>query len=327
MSIDHLLLLRLTSSVANPNLGHGSINAPLHEKPPYSYVALIAQAIMDAPDKRLTLSQIYQYIDAHYPYYREADPKRRQGWQNSIRHNLSLNDCFVKKARDGLTCAHDRKGNYWTLAPGSENMFEHGNYKRRRNRRPTHAPTSVVTSIEDFSLLSHALYQHWVNNPAGPFPSISSSNLDNSSNFMPTQSMPAFVFMPPDIKPSSSSNSLLSMNETNGNSSAQNDSNQLQPPRHDYSTSSSSDLQWTPTTYSFPVFNPPLQVPATYATDTNNQHVYAPISSSSSSTHQSCSVSASTPHSNYDLPNEGSPSSNHNDHHQQSQQQQLMLPY
>lgn len=236
----------------------------------------------------------------------------------------------------------------------------------------------------------------------------------------------AFVFMPPDIKPSSSSNSLLSMNETNGNSSAQNDSNQLQvsiyinifstclqnrvlnvsaqkavtffdaiekkikknsrlncqfhvcplqPPRHDYSTSSSSDLQWTPTTYSFPVFNPPLQVPATYATDTNNQReisdtyvfgtsfsysllftftttdvacttktkkfhislcfhehqrhylvkvigyrsqlsdVYAPISSSSSSTHQSCSVSASTPHSNYDLPNEGK--SNQSEYHLQ----------
>lgn len=101
------------------------------DKPPYSYVALITMAITDAPERRMTLAQIYQYIEDRFPYFRLADPKRRQGWQNSIRHNLSLNDCFVKRARDGLGSANDRKGNYWTLAPDCENMFENGNYKRR----------------------------------------------------------------------------------------------------------------------------------------------------------------------------------------------------
>uniref|UniRef100_A0A0N5AKR4 Fork-head domain-containing protein n=1 Tax=Syphacia muris TaxID=451379 RepID=A0A0N5AKR4_9BILA len=102
------------------------------EKPPYSYVALIAQAIKAAPNRQMTLNQIYQYIDANFPYYRNCGPKRRQGWQNSIRHNLSLNDCFVKKPRDGIIGPiKDRKGNYWTLSPDCENMFEPGNYKRR----------------------------------------------------------------------------------------------------------------------------------------------------------------------------------------------------
>ena len=52
-------------------------------------------AILGAPDKKLVLSDIYQYILDNYAYFRTRGP----GWRNSIRHNLSLNDCFVKAGR------------------------------------------------------------------------------------------------------------------------------------------------------------------------------------------------------------------------------------
>lgn len=97
-------------------------------KPPYSYVALISMSIQDSPDKRLTLNGIYDYITKNFPYYRNRE---NQGWRNSIRHNLSLHECFMKLPAKG---GKNGKSHYWVLDPHHEVLFEEGNYRRRRRR-------------------------------------------------------------------------------------------------------------------------------------------------------------------------------------------------
>ncbi|XP_073505270.1 forkhead box protein I1c-like [Phyllobates terribilis] len=132
-----------SSGFSGPDIGWLSIAAQEDllnlVRPPYSYSALIAMAIQNTPKKKLTLSQIYQYVEDNFPFYKKKNP----GWKNSIRHNLSLNDCFKKVQRDE---DDPGKGNYWTLDPNCEKMFDNGNFRRKRKRRSESNNTDAVTA-------------------------------------------------------------------------------------------------------------------------------------------------------------------------------------
>ncbi|XP_037606429.1 hepatocyte nuclear factor 3-beta-like [Sebastes umbrosus] len=108
-----------------------------HAKPPYSYISLITMAIQQSGCKMLTLNEIYQWITDLFPFYRQ----NQQRWQNSIRHSLSFNDCFIKVPR-----LPDKpgKGSFWALHPDSGNMFENGCYLRRQKRFKTAAAAAAA---------------------------------------------------------------------------------------------------------------------------------------------------------------------------------------
>lgn len=140
VSSAELQLINDNSQPENDKDASGGDSPKDDSKPPYSYAQLIVQAITLAPDKQLTLNGIYNHITKNYPYYRTAD----KGWQNSIRHNLSLNRYFIKVARSQ---EEPGKGSFWRIDPSSEGKLIEQAFRKRRPRgvpcfRTPHGPLS-----------------------------------------------------------------------------------------------------------------------------------------------------------------------------------------
>ncbi|KAL5624816.1 hypothetical protein BROUX41_004876 [Berkeleyomyces rouxiae] len=112
------------------------------QKPGHSYAQLIGMAILRSPNRRLTLAQIYKWISDTYSFYIPTDA----GWQNSIRHNLSLNKAFSKMERSK---DDPGKGNYWYIVEGMENQFVKEKPIRKTSSAAENVP--VISSRPDAS--------------------------------------------------------------------------------------------------------------------------------------------------------------------------------
>ncbi|XP_053328921.1 forkhead box protein B2 [Spea bombifrons] len=126
-------------------------NSYSDQKPPYSYISLTAMAIQSSSEKMLPLSDIYKFIMDRFPYYRE----NTQRWQNSLRHNLSFNDCFIKIPRRP---DQPGKGSFWALHPDCGDMFENGSFLRRRKRFKVHRAEHLAS--KNHQMIHYFHHQH-----------------------------------------------------------------------------------------------------------------------------------------------------------------------
>ncbi|KAL4623677.1 forkhead box protein J1-A-like [Arapaima gigas] len=94
-------------------------------KPPYSYATLICMAMRASKSTKITLSYIYDWIKDNFCYFRHAGPN----WQNSIRHSLSVNKCFVKVPRQK---GGPGKRGFWTIDPHYADQLLCDAYKKTR---------------------------------------------------------------------------------------------------------------------------------------------------------------------------------------------------
>ncbi|XP_069802379.1 forkhead box protein P4 isoform X2 [Dendropsophus ebraccatus] len=129
-------------------------------RPPFTYASLIRQAILDTPDRQLTLNEIYNWFTRMFAYFR----RNTATWKNAVRHNLSLHKCFVR--------VENVKGAVWTV--------DELEYQKRRPPKMTGSPTLVKNMISGLGYGAlNASYQAAL--AESSFPLLNSPPLHNSS--------------------------------------------------------------------------------------------------------------------------------------------------
>ncbi|XP_030147590.1 forkhead box protein P4 isoform X1 [Taeniopygia guttata] len=130
-------------------------------RPPFTYASLIRQAILETPDRQLTLNEIYNWFTRMFAYFR----RNTATWKNAVRHNLSLHKCFVR--------VENVKGAVWTVD-------EH-EYQKRRPPKMTGSPTLVKNMISGLGYGAlNASYQAAL--AESSFPLLSSPTMINTSS-------------------------------------------------------------------------------------------------------------------------------------------------
>ncbi|KAJ7309064.1 hypothetical protein JRQ81_008356 [Phrynocephalus forsythii] len=121
---------------------------PLFPKPIYSYSILIFMALKNSKTGSLPVSEIYNFMTEHFPYFKTAP----DGWKNSVRHNLSLNKCFEKV--ENKSGSSSRKGCLWALNPAKVDKMQEELQKWKRKdpiavRKSMANPDELDTLIGD----------------------------------------------------------------------------------------------------------------------------------------------------------------------------------
>lgn len=187
-------------------------------RPTVSYVALIALAIQSSKHKKIRLSDIYNWITLNFPFFKSI---RNQSWRNSIRHNLSLNECFIKVDKkyhnvDDSVSKTSPKGHYWTIHPANLEDFSRGDFRRRMARMKAkichNLPSPYKTDRKEVNQINEKAYSQAKMNlgeyrqalhpPFGNEPKPIATSV--SGGHSQSDSMPGYVQPPYRMLPSSS---------------------------------------------------------------------------------------------------------------------------
>lgn len=157
-------------------------NVTYFNKPNLSYSSLIAQAICSSKDQRLTLKEIYDWIMDNYPFYKE----QKGNWQNSIRHNLSLNKSFYKIPRNSN---NPGKGSFWAV---DKEAFENNSKNKSKKSRGMIPP--IEHSMMTVPMPTSNSVAEILNNVQPNKPTSVKEILQNSVHFTGDLSNPDFYF-------------------------------------------------------------------------------------------------------------------------------------
>ena len=117
---------------------HKFLERTENRKSPLPYIGMIAEAINSSPTKKMVLSEIYAYMEHNFFKYLSGKPR----WRNTVRHNLSFHNCFVK-------CECSRRGNrshFWSIHPDYIEQFKLGNFTK------TLSPPREQTNTSPYAL-------------------------------------------------------------------------------------------------------------------------------------------------------------------------------
>ncbi|KAH6639140.1 hypothetical protein C7974DRAFT_449069 [Boeremia exigua] len=122
-----------TSRASTPYSTGREEDEPIDKEQPYAQ--LIYRALLTAPQHTMVLRDIYDWFKT---YTDKATHSETKGWQNSIRHNLSMNGAFEKVDSPAEATT---KGFMWRLTPASlrEGVKSTTRYRSKApHKRTTH---------------------------------------------------------------------------------------------------------------------------------------------------------------------------------------------
>ena len=191
-----------SSSVVNKQSSKDFTAPAKHQEP---YMEMIAKAMMLSRDHVVLLSEIYEYIQKNH----QEMTRSKKSWRNSVRHNLSVNECFIKAKR-----APTGRGFYWTVHSACFKSFQNGNYQRRdavrevlrQNnhktnrslnpalRRPSHTKCSHLIPSTPNPISSHQQDPSYMMTYQGYYPTSSVGASPTYSDYNSTPSIGSTVY-------------------------------------------------------------------------------------------------------------------------------------